>query len=540
MRVLPWIVIIAAALGLRLFQIGRQILIDDELHALVKLSSSGYQGIATTLGLADHSIPLTLFYKWVAEQGRLSEAWMLGPAWIAGAAACVFAVWAVRRHASRLELLAFAGLLALSPLLVLFTRQARPYAITLCLALVAVWAAWRWSQDGRARYLALHLVAGVLAVYFHLIVAPFVFGVWVYFLVEWLFAGRDPASLRRDKKRLALILGMGALCGLLAALLLGPAIVNDWGDLKQKGGVEKPTLYSVWRTAQMLAGTAWTALLGFTVILGGIGTWDLWKRDPCATRFAVSLVALQVACVFLSGALWLNHALVMSRYLLVCLPFALFAVAVGFAWCCENLFGGRRWPAPVLGVALALDLFVSGPLPAALSYPNAFFEHYVYFFDYDPDHNEVVPFLKPGPMPRFYRELGKLPRGSTTLIEAPWRFESIFNREPYFQEVHRQHVEIGMVGGLCPPGAFAEQPRTFRSKFRHFIDLARPVEELRKRADYLVFHRNLELANMTQPWMSYGGRALPPVDTCIEHFRRQLGEPAFVDETITVFDLRRR
>ena len=62
MRALPWIAIIAGALFLRVFQLGHQILIDDELHALVKLASSGYRGIATTLGLADHSIPLTLFY----------------------------------------------------------------------------------------------------------------------------------------------------------------------------------------------------------------------------------------------------------------------------------------------------------------------------------------------------------------------------------------------------------------------------------------------------------------------------------------------
>ena len=420
-------------------------------------------------------------------------------------------------------------------LIVLFTRQARPYAITLFLALVAVWAAWRWSQDGRARYLVLHVLAGVLAVWFHLIVMPFVFGVWVYFLVEWFFTDR------RDWRRAACIVGMGALCGLLAAALLGPAIVNDWGDLKQKGGVDKPTLYSVWRTALMLAGTTWSALLAVMAVLGAIGTRVLWKRYPRATRFALARSsACRSLSVFMSGALWLNHALVMSRYLLVCLPLALFAVAVGFAWACDRLLAGRRWPAAALGAALVLDLYASGPLPAALSYPNAFFEHYVYFFDFDPKHNEVVPYLKPGPMPQFYRELGKLPPGSRTLIEAPWRFESIFNREPYFQEMHRQHVEIGMLGGVCPPGAFAEHPRLFRNKFRHFIDLARPVEDLRKRADYLVIHRALDLANMTKPWMSYGGKGLPPVEACIAHFRAQLGEPVFVDDTITVFGLRGR
>lgn len=534
MKALPWIVIIAGALALRAFQIGDQILIDDELHALVKLASSDYRGIATTLGLADHSIPLTLFYKWVAGRGRLSEAWMIGPAWIAGVAAFGFAVWVARRAVTRGELLFFGALLATSPLLVLFTRQARPYAITLALALVAAWSAWQWSRDGRKRWLALHVVTGVLAAWFHLIVMPFVFGAWVYFLAQWLLGDR------RDLRRVAWIVGIGALCGLLTAALLGPAIVNDWGDLKQKGGVDKPTLYSVWRTALMMAGTTWSWLLAAMVALAAVGTRILWSRNREATRFALALVGLQVVCISFSGALWLNHALVMARYLLVILPLVLLAVAVGFAWASARAFGERRWPAAAFAAAAILNVLASGPLPRALSYPNAFFEHYVYFFDFDPKHNEVVPVLAPGPMPAFYRELGQRPPGSLRLIEAPWRFESIFNRQPYFQEVHRQHVEIGMVGGLCPPGAFAEQPRGFRNKFRHFIDLARPVEDLRRQGDYLVFHRELELSNMTKPWQSYGGKALPPVDKCIEHFRAALGAPVFADETITVFSLRGR
>jgi hypothetical protein len=532
MKAWTWVAIIAGALFLRVFQLGSQVLIDDELHALAKLASSDYRGIATTLGLADHSIPLTLFYKWVALQGRLSEAWMIGPAWIAGVGALAFALGVARRAAGRVELAMFGALLAVSPLIVLFTRQARPYAITLALGLVAAWAAWRWSRQGGRRWLVLHVVAGVTAVWFHVIVMPFVFGCWVYFLAEWL------ATDRRDGKRAAVIVGMGALCGLLVALLLGPAIVNDWADLKQKGGVDKPTAYSVWRTALMLAGTTWSWLLAAMVALGAVGTRVLWKRSPAATRFVAAICLIQVVCVSFSGALWLNHALVMSRYLLLCLVPALFAVAVGFAWLCERAFAGRRWPVALLGVALVADLVVSGPLPRALSYPNAFFEHYAYFFDFDPAHNEVTPVLAPGPMPAFYRDLGRQPPGSKTLIEAPWRFESIFNRQPYFQEVHRQHVKIGLVGALCPPGVYAEMPRLFKSKFRHFVDLARPLGELRKRGDYLVFHRDLQLSNMTQPWTSYNGRALPPVDACIAHFRRELGEPVFADEIITVFDLR--
>jgi len=82
MRRWPMIALLAAilALGLflRAFQLDHQIVQDDEWHAIIKFTRSSYLEIATSLGLADFCIPLTLFFKWLAGNGRLSEAWMLG------------------------------------------------------------------------------------------------------------------------------------------------------------------------------------------------------------------------------------------------------------------------------------------------------------------------------------------------------------------------------------------------------------------------------------------------------------------------------
>jgi hypothetical protein len=262
----------------------------------------------------------------------------------------------------------------------------------------------------------------------------------------------------------------------------------------------------------------------------------LGRRYPRPTRYIGFLIALQLAAVFLSGAQGLSQQLVLARYMLLSLPFLLFAAAVGLAGCAERLL---PYPAAAAAsiAALMLLLFFSGPLPSALGRPNAFFEHQMYFMDFDPAHNPEIPYLRAGPIPSFYRELGKLPPRSKVIIEAPWRFESIFNRLPVFQEIHHQRVEIGMVGGLCPPGASLEQPRFFRNKFRHFIDLSRPAGELRRAGDYVVFHRTLDMANMTERWQTYDGKGLPPVGECIERFRKTFGDPVFEDETVTVFAL---
>ena len=531
--------LLAIGLGLRLHQIGDQILLDDELHAVAKLATADYAGILHSFGGVDHSIPLTLFFKWVAEKGRLSEAWMLAPSMVFGIGAWLLCVAMARRVATPLATVTFAALLSISPLLVMYTRQARPYAITLFLVLAALWAAFRWTEEGKIRHAAIYVFGAVLAVYLHLIVAPITLGVWLFFLGEWLVVDR------RDRRVLLRIVAIAAVTMALLAFLLLPPMLNDWQALGAKVGQDRPTLETAVRMLWLMHGTAWPLLGAAMTLFAAVGTAVLWRSHPRPTRFVLTMIAMQAVAVSLSGAQWLSQQLVLSRYLLVALPFLIFATAVGFAWCCSVSLGRPQRPgrgrglvgAALAGILVTLCL-ISGPLPSALGRPNAFFEHQMYFLDFDPAHNVELPYLRAGAIPPFYRELARMPPSSRVIIEAPWRFESMFNRLAVYQEIHHQRVKIGMVGGLCPPGAYAEQPRTFPNKFRHFIDLARPVDELRHAADYIVFHKALDMANMTEPWQRYDGRGLPPVDACIETFRRSLGSPVFDDDTLTVFALK--
>ena len=522
---------LCVGLALRSFQLDLQILVDDEWHALSKISSSSYLEIAGSFGFHDHSIPLTLLYKWIADHGALSEPAMFALPYACGVIACVFAAWAHRQWTTPMALGLFALLLATSPLLVLYTRQARPYAITLMLGLVAIWAIYRWYRQGGNRFAVLYVVAGSTAIYFHLIVAPALLGVWAWFAVDWWFGGA------RDPKRLAQLATWGTVTTAVVAMLIGPPLAHDWGALTAKVGVDEVTAAAIYRMLMLVIGTRWPWLMITSMVLAAIGTALLMRRYPHATFFAVGLVALQVLFVAASGALWLSHALLLARYTLLCLPLFLYAIAVGFAWVIEQAIAGRSFRNSIAFAAtltFAGLLYLSGPLPAALAYPDSFFSHLIHFFDVDPAHNELVALLKPGPMPEFYRGLAAYEPGTKVVIEAPWRFESLFNRLPYFQQVHRQRVKIGFVGELCPPGAYAEFRR---GRFRNFVDLNQPIAALRKSGDYIVFHKRLELANMTESWQRYEGKGLPAVDACIEKFKAIQGPPFFEDATVTVFRL---
>jgi hypothetical protein len=64
---------IIAGAWLRWYQLGIQVLLDDEWHAVHKVLNSDAAGIATTFGFADHSILLTLYYRLLALHGGLTE-----------------------------------------------------------------------------------------------------------------------------------------------------------------------------------------------------------------------------------------------------------------------------------------------------------------------------------------------------------------------------------------------------------------------------------------------------------------------------------
>ena len=124
------------------------------------------------------------------------------------------------------------------------------FVATILVSLVALWAAWRWWRQARLRYAVLYVACAVLAIYFHMIVAPLVLGVWVAFFVESVLVRGA------DRSRMLSVIAMATITTLLAAALVLPPLVHDWQALRAKTGMDLPTLHTLERTMLLASGTA--------------------------------------------------------------------------------------------------------------------------------------------------------------------------------------------------------------------------------------------------------------------------------------------
>ncbi|MGH8800534.1 MAG: hypothetical protein ACREX7_09840, partial [Casimicrobiaceae bacterium] len=75
-----------AGVWLRYYQLGLQILVEDEWHAVHKILQSGFAGIFDSFGRSDYSIPLALYDRLLMQHGGLTEWTMRMPMFVAGAA----------------------------------------------------------------------------------------------------------------------------------------------------------------------------------------------------------------------------------------------------------------------------------------------------------------------------------------------------------------------------------------------------------------------------------------------------------------------
>ena len=472
---------------------------DDEWHALDLLASQPsypFRSILVHLGTDDVCIPLTLYYKVASVTLGISEWVMRAPSLAAGLASLVVFPLLIRPlHGWRVATM-FAWLLAISPMHVYVSRNARPYAISLFLTFVALMAFHAyWTASGpRAKWR--YVVCAALAPYFHLTTLPVVlFPLLLALAARLLRISKGGYRVsNRDFVGTALALAGGLL------LLLGPPLFLDWNAIHDKVTSQPLNLYIFWGALELMlrAGRLYLATLGLALV----GTIVLYRRDRLLTLCLSILLIVPFAAVIAFRPFGMTDPIVTARYALVCLPLLLWLVSVGTVALGEQLETVFR-PAGVLAPAAsaARDRTLS-PLMRSQYTPNNWTNHAIfqYYLDMNPAENvhlqtahaALMLKLLQAPVSPFYAELGRLPPNSLNLLEAPWFYEWHFNPFPIYQRVHHQQNFIGFVEDRTNPSRIGEVPLSDgRFTFRRFVHVLDQKDLCAKNIDLVLFHKDL-------------------------------------------------
>jgi hypothetical protein len=527
-----WLLVIAIGVWLRLWQIGHQILIDDEWHAIHRLMHAGYRDIFLSFGHADYTIPLTLLFKLLAETIGLGE-WRLRALPLAfGMATVVVVPWVMRPWLARNEQWLFCALLAISPLLIHFTRYVRPYALTVPLGFVAMVALWRWWHERRRAWAVVFVIAATVCAWLHPLTLLFTGSALLWFglaaLDQWR-RGLGTSALWR-------IVPLGLLTTFLCSALVLPPLLADPDAMSSKSGIHQIQWLTFVRAWELIAGTAAWLPAVVMLALTGAGALRLFRRDHWFVGYWAFMSVVAVIVISLLDAAWIHHALVLVRYSAVFQPLILLLVALGLvgvinrASAIVNLPGAHLVTSAVLMPTLLLLLYFSGPLPRVYTGINQSTSHMRYHFDYDFERSVYTRVMAEAELPEFYRRIADEP-GDWVLIETPWHFESHFSPLSEYQRHHQMPMRIGMITGLCVDWTHGELRRDTDQHivFRHFVFVADLLDRPPTENSFVIFHRGTPFGYV---------RELPDVEPCIQAYRDRLGEPWYEDQDHVVFQLR--
>jgi hypothetical protein len=425
--------------------------------------------------------------------------------------------------------LIFSALLSISPLLIIYSRTARPYSLTLFLSMIALAAFHRLVVAERMPWRSGlgYLICSVLSVWLHLITLPLVVAPFIVVGLPALFAGNWSRIGRIS------LLALFTATGLFALLL--PALIGHPEALGSKLGIQSPEWGTVYGALHTWLGTSSSLLMLAGLALSAIGAGRLWHRLPIMPSLITGL-GLTVAVILLTRPAWVNIPLTLARYLLPVAPLLLLAISLGISQLSEMLtskWGDRgKWAGrAALGFGLLVTAHYS-PLHSILANPNSNSTHAVFQVDFRADHNPVFQYQKNFPLSRFWRQLASFPPDSLKIVTSPFYFESFNWDAPRWERISRQRVMPGYLTGFCLKHRWGEVPDGDGFRFQNVGYPGNPQDLQGRRVDLLVFQKPLKM-------MIEGVELELGIETrdCEKAHRELYSEPVYEDEYLLVFPL---
>ena len=505
--------------GLRLYLFASQIFLDDEWISVNQVIGKTYADVITQFNPVDNSSLLFNLYNLVLNRSIGWSEWTLRlPVMVAGLLSLIILPLLTKRILGERVSIIFAGLLAISPFLIFYSRYARGYEIATMSGFTALLLFHLWQTTGKDPYATGFVLTGAVAIYAHLfsLVAVFVplvtaFGCGIVNRFK-----RTPSASGQKAVSLVDLLFVNFVLMALLLPLLWP-VISQAGHLSWRVG--SLTLIGVTTAANLIAGTGNLPVTILFFLLFAAGWFLLFRRNQRLGWTLLSTTCAYVIVLLASRPPGMQRGEVLLRYMIVMVPVALMMAALAIEQlqklAAEN--GLHRHVQTTGAVLIFGILFAAGPLPALYHRPNNFTNHSAFQGSYKAqtwkisEANTVFPAFSvaTNQIPAFYFWLQEQ-ADIGTIIEYPFDVCDYNNLFDYYQHFHKKNIIAGFCSdkallGYKFPTVSADESFTIgilgadqmlsrvadqtKLAFRNMVDVTSPAAILRTKAGILILHK---------------------------------------------------
>ena len=522
---------LAVILGafLRIYLLPDQIILDDEMHALHALANHSYLFICTHFFPQNISTPLALIYKATGDMIGLNEFTMRLPTLLTGIAIIIVLPLFLKGILNASSALICAYLLAISPILINYSRIARPYSIVVFLVMVSIFSFYRWLLENKTRWALTFVISSILSLYFHFLCAPAIFATGAFGLLK---------SIRKSNRtqgnpQILYIFIMGCVILIGISILVSAQFWSSSGVLLGKTGGGHISIATIKHGLVLMLGIGNNMLL-YMVIAGILaGVVIVFKRNRGFALFLIFVIAFQALSIMIICPSKVQYGHIFARYNLWSVPLFLLFLSVSLNSLKLPVTTWLRTPIFLLTNAIILSLlFFMGPIPKIYYTPNNFLNSNI-FTDIEIAPEFTRYGLNRGRISSFYMHLGKSDQ-PFSIVETLWYFMSPYNRLPIYQRFHRKNVVIGFVSTLVKRYTKSEVNLDDRQRysFKHFVDVTKKENVLGRGVRYIILHKNIQ----NEPCLHLNKTAID-VTSVILQLNADYGDPVFEDRDIMVFSV---
>lgn len=523
------ITIISIGFFVRIDQFHIQTLIDDEWHSIHQILTKSPSAIFSNFGHSDHSIPLTLIYWLKSKLFGLNETLMRWPMLLFGLLTLFIFTIYVKRNYSNFQALIFCFLISLSPLLILYSRTARPYAITLFLVYFVIWCFYKYINNvpQRLKYGLVYSLSASLAIWLHLAVVFFVISPFLIEFYRIIF-------LKKNNKMNAVIplFKLGIVTFIISLIILFPPFINSYSSLAVKTGMATPNLDTFIGALFLIFGTYSKFIIITFTILSLIGLPRLIKGNIILFNIVIGAL-LTILIIYISKPSWVFHSITFTRYLLPIIPLLLLSVASGtfvvFNFIKLHLLNNKSIIVTITKnivlIVFSIYFIMFSPVLDLIRKPNSQTNHLVFKFEFRNEKNEFKKESKFRPISKYWEQL-RLTPNKYKIAVSPWYHRSFEWDGPRWEQISNQHIIPGYLNDLCIENRKGEVPNNKYFNFNNVSYLASPQNMKLKQIDFIVFQKKLRFGK-SYPQYSF--------ETCIDKIQNIYDKPIYEDEYISVF-----